>query len=130
MKELVLVTGITGQGSISTDVLATADWVRIVSFVGTEVSLAFFKAGFRVRGTVRSAQKAEQWIARFPKYKSDFEHAVVEDIGKSGAFDDAIKGVEIVAHTASPFHFNLTDNEKDMLIPAIQGTLVRLRDYL
>lgn len=102
-KGLVLVTGITG-------------------FVGTAVALAFFNEGYSVRGTCRSRSKAEEWIAMFPQHKSKFEYAIVEDIVNPHAFDEAVKGADIIAHTASPFHSNMTDNEKDFLLPAITGT--------
>ncbi|KAL9011086.1 MAG: hypothetical protein Q9180_009228, partial [Flavoplaca navasiana] len=42
-----------------------------------------------------------------------------------GAFDEAVKSdppFEWVIHTASPFHFNITDTKKDLLDPAIIGT--------
>lgn len=40
-----------------------------------------------------------------------FEHAVV-----------STPPFEAVIHTASPFHFNVTDTKKDLLDPAINGT--------
>ncbi|KAF7340241.1 NAD-P-binding protein [Mycena venus] len=100
---VVLVTGITG-------------------FIGTHTALAFLEAGYTVRGTARSAAKAEDWIARFSQHKAQYEYAVVEDIAASGAFDEAVKGCTIIAHIASPAHWNQNDNETDLLIPAINGT--------
>lgn len=50
---------------------------------------------------------------------------IVEDIAKEGAFEKAVKSdppFEAVIHTASPFHFNVTDTKKDLLDPAIIGT--------
>lgn len=46
------------------------------------------------------------------------------DIAVEGAFDEAVKidGLEAVIHTASPFHFNVTDTKKDLLDPAVIGT--------
>ncbi|KAF5370905.1 hypothetical protein D9615_009806 [Tricholomella constricta] len=103
VKHVVLVTGTTG-------------------FVGTQVSLAFLEAGYIVRGTARSLEKGKAWIAKFPQQAHNFEIAVVPDMTAANAYDEAIKGVDIVAHTSSPFHYEVKDNEKDMLIPAIQGT--------
>lgn len=51
---------------------------------------------------------------------------IVEDIAQEGAFDKAVVSdppFEAVVHTASPFHYNVTDPEKDMLQPAINGTV-------
>ena len=58
-----------------------------------------------------------------PKDKLDF--VIVEDIAKPGAFDKAIVSdppFETVIHTASPFHFNVTDPQKELLDPAVIGT--------
>ena len=46
------------------------------------------------------------------------------DIAQEGAFDEAVKIPDLAAviHTASPFHFNVTDTKKDLLDPAIIGT--------
>lgn len=41
---------------------------------------------------------------------------------QDGAFDEAVKGVDAVAHTASPFHMN-ADEPKELFDPAINGTL-------
>jgi len=51
---------------------------------------------------------------------------VVEDIAKEEAFNEAIKSdppFDYVLHTASPFHFNVQDPVKDLLDPAIKGTI-------
>jgi nucleoside-diphosphate-sugar epimerase len=60
-------------------------------------------AGYRVRGTVRSASKAAWMKDLFEsRYGADkFEVVEVPDIEKEGAFDEAIKGVAGVAHIAS-----------------------------
>ena len=53
------------------------------------------------------------------------DFVIVEDIAKEGAFNEAVKSdppFEAVIHTASPFHFNVTDPKKDLLDPAIIGT--------
>ncbi|KAF2773916.1 flavonol reductase [Teratosphaeria nubilosa] len=57
-----------------------------------------------------------------PEYESQLSFAIVEDIAQPGAFDEAVKGVDGVIHTASPFTFDVQDFEKDLLIPAINGT--------
>ena len=45
----------------------------------------------------------------------NFTYEIVKDIAVKGAFDDALKKhpeVTVFLHTASPFHFNVTDIEK------------------
>ena len=43
-------------------------------------------------------------------------------MAKPGALDEAVKGVDGVIHTASPFVLQVEDNERDLLDPAIKGT--------
>ncbi|KAF8483266.1 hypothetical protein F5888DRAFT_1812399 [Russula emetica] len=46
---------------------------------------------------------------KFSHYGDRFELVFVEDITKDGAFDDAVKGVDTIAHIASPFHYKSTN---------------------
>lgn len=49
----------------------------------------------------------------------------MEDIAQPDAFSEAVKSdppFEAVIHTASPFHYNVTDVQKQLLDPAIIGT--------
>ncbi|KAH7096848.1 hypothetical protein BKA62DRAFT_675564 [Auriculariales sp. MPI-PUGE-AT-0066] len=55
------------------------------SFTGVHAATALLARGYRVRGTVRSAAKA-----------------FVPDVAQPGAFDEAVLGVDAVAHLASP----------------------------
>ncbi|KAI5474498.1 ketoreductase [Pseudohyphozyma bogoriensis] len=99
--EFALITGVSG-------------------FLGCATALVFLERGVKVRGTVRSVEKANAWRAKYPQYGSDMlELVIVKDIGVAGAFDDAIKGVTRVVHTASPFHFA---NATDLITPALEGT--------
>ncbi|VDB84657.1 unnamed protein product [Peniophora sp. CBMAI 1063] len=77
--------------------------------------------GYSVRGTVRSAAKGVFLEKLFAEYGDKFEIAVVEDITKEGAFDEAVKGVDVVQHTASPFHFNFSHPD-ELIKPAVHGT--------
>ncbi|WVR07580.1 hypothetical protein IAU60_004622 [Kwoniella sp. DSM 27419] len=100
---LVLVTGASG-------------------FISSHTVEAFLDEGYNVRGTVRSREKGEYLRNLFECKKGKFDYAIVEDIGQQGAFDEAVKGVDGVAHMASPFHFNAVEPE-ELFTPAIQGTV-------
>ncbi|KAG8712620.1 methylglyoxal reductase (NADPH-dependent) gre2 [Ceratobasidium sp. 394] len=89
-------------------------------FIAVWVCKTFLEAGYTVRGTVRSASKGDYLVDLF---KSDkFSYVIVEDIAKDGAFDEAVKGVDAVAHTASPFHFQ-ADDPQTLIEPAVKGTV-------
>lgn len=76
--------------------------------------------------TVRSTDKGQKILDNHPKVNKDrLDFVIVEDIAKTGAFDRAVQSnppFEAIIHTASPFHFNVTDTKKDLLDPAIIGT--------
>ncbi|KAI6901347.1 NAD(P)-binding protein, partial [Hortaea werneckii] len=82
--------------------------------------------GHSVVTTVRSQDKAKKIADNHAQYGPDkLSFAIVEDIAKEGAFDQAVVSdppFETVIHTASPFHFNVTDVQKELLDPAIIGT--------
>lgn len=75
---------------------------------------------------MRSKAKFDKIKEAHPKTtKEQLDYVLVEDIAKEGAFDEAIKSdppFEAVIHTASPFHFNVTDIQKELLDPAYIGT--------
>ncbi|KAI0059358.1 NAD-P-binding protein [Artomyces pyxidatus] len=91
-------------------------------FVAAWVVRKLLEAGYAVRGTVRSASKGTHLKNTFAKYGDKFEVFVVDDITKDGAFDEAVQGVDIVEHTASPFHFAAKEPD-DLIIPAVRGTV-------
>lgn len=78
---------------------------------------------YKVIGSVRNTEKGEA-LAR-DLNSSDFNYEIVPDMTSKGSFDEALKKhpeVSVFLHTASPFHFAAKDMEKEMLIPAIEGT--------
>ena len=81
--------------------------------------------------TVRSQEKADGIRKAYPNASKDqLDFAIVPDVEPAGAFDEAVVSdppFEAVIHTASPFHFNVTDVKKDLLDPAINGTTGILR---
>lgn len=102
-ESLILITGGTG-------------------FVATWVINEFLAHGYRVRTTVRNTAKGEDVKSTHAKYSARLEIAIVDDITRIGAFDEAVKGVAGVVHTASPFVTEVENNERDLLHPAIEGT--------
>lgn len=77
---------------------------------------------YSVVGTVRSDEKGQFFVDKYP----DFKYEIVKDLSKLDAFDHVFKAhsdVDYVLHTASPFTFNVTDPQKDLIDPAINGTV-------
>jgi len=98
---LVLVTGISGYAA---------------SYVAQEL----LEQGYTVRGTVRNVKKADGVRKLFEGKK--VELVEVPDIAQSD-MTEAMQGVQFVMHVASPYHFKINDPKKDMLDPAVKGTI-------
>lgn len=91
-------------------------------FIAMHILKQLFEAGYKVKATVRSDDKAEFIKKAFPEFVDKVSFVLVPDIVADNAFDEAVVGVDYVVHTASPFHFKVTDPVKDLLDPAIKGT--------
>ncbi|KAJ3517039.1 hypothetical protein NLJ89_g757 [Agrocybe chaxingu] len=85
--------------------------------------------GYTVRGAVRSDVKGRKLREYFGPYEDRVEWVVVEDITKEGAFDEAVKNVDAIEHTASPLSAT-TDDPNELINPAVNGTLGVLKSAL
>jgi len=94
----------------------------INGFVAVHTAVKYLENGWNVRGTVRSADKGDKAIALpvFKQYKDKIDYVIVEDLIK-GDFSEALKGVDAIAHCASPWHFN-GKKWAEYRDPAVQGT--------
>lgn len=94
-------------------------------FIAQHIVGQLLEQNYKVIGTARSQEKIDNLKEQFGN-NPNFTMEIVEDIAIPDAFDEAIKkhanDIKVVLHTASPFHFNTTDVEKDLLIPAVNGT--------
>ncbi|KAL7946727.1 hypothetical protein V8C42DRAFT_364041 [Trichoderma barbatum] len=99
-------------------------------FIGSHVVKQFLERGFRVRGAVRDVAKSAFLLDEvFPEYASrgDFEIVSVPDLGKPGAYNDAIlgSGIAAIVHVASPMTF---DPDPNNVIPkTIEGVMSLLK---
>jgi len=113
VKDLVVVTGITG-------------------FVGIHAAVLALQAGYRVRGTLRRSDQIDR-IKALPEiqpYLEDLEFASVPDIGKEDAYNSALEGAKYVLHIASPLPFETTNPEElqdKIVTPAVNGTIGLLK---
>ncbi|KAH7104768.1 NAD(P)-binding protein [Auriculariales sp. MPI-PUGE-AT-0066] len=94
-------------------------------FLGAHVCRTFLARGYQVRGTVRSPPKGDYLRNLFEaEFPGAFTYVIVKDISEPGAFDEAVKGVDAIAHTASPLELVSDDTDPDVLIkPAVGGTI-------
>ncbi|KII85574.1 hypothetical protein PLICRDRAFT_178626 [Plicaturopsis crispa FD-325 SS-3] len=104
----VLVTGITG-------------------YIASHVAQQLLQAGYSVRGTTRTAQKATFLREKFTREYGEGRIEIIEipDVTVEGALDQAIKGVSGVAHIASDI--SMSENVDEVVGPVVRGTLSVLR---
>ncbi|TFY75822.1 hypothetical protein EWM64_g8190 [Hericium alpestre] len=91
-------------------------------FIAVWLVQRLLQKGYIVRGTVRSEKKAVHLRELFKSYGEKLELVVVEDITKEGAFDEAVKGMDLVEHTSSPFHHRVSHPD-ELIGPAVKGTV-------
>jgi dihydroflavonol-4-reductase len=104
-RPTVLITGISG-------------------FIARHCAVEMLKAGYGVRGTVRSLSRGEEVRASLAKHAdvSRLEFAAA-DLESDAGWREAVTGCAHVLHVASPFPAKQPRDEQDLIRPAVQGTL-------
>jgi dihydroflavonol-4-reductase len=83
------------------------------------------RGDIRVRGTVRRAASADH-LRGLPGASERLE-LVEADLTAPDSFGAAVKGCAVVFHTASPYVIQVDDPQRDLVDPAVNGTLGVLR---
>ncbi|MCU1422518.1 MAG: Cholesterol dehydrogenase [Microbacteriaceae bacterium] len=110
-RELVLVTG--GSG-----------------FIAGHCILRLLEQGYRVRTTVRSLAREESARAVLEAagmVNGDSLEFVPADLTTDVGWAEALAGVDLVLHVASPVQPGHVENEDDLIVPAREGALRVLR---
>ncbi|VAV94796.1 NADPH-dependent methylglyoxal reductase (D-lactaldehyde dehydrogenase) [hydrothermal vent metagenome] len=108
-KQTVLVTGATG-------------------FIAKHCILRLLDAGYQVRGSVRSMDRADSLRDVLGKHADVTDLSLVElDLMSDAGWADAVQGCAFVQHVASPFPAADPKHEDDLIIPAREGALRALR---
>ncbi len=107
MSDTILLTGISG-------------------FIAKHVALAFLKAGYAVRGTLRRLDRADEVRAALRPHLDaaalDRLSFVQADLEADMGWAEAMAGVAALVHTASPFPIEQPADEQILIRPAVEGT--------
>jgi len=93
-------------------------------FVASHIVRELLARGYRVRGTVRSLAKDKELapLRALPGATERLELVEADLLGAS-AFDGPAAGCEYVLHTASPYALDVKDPQRDLVDPAVNGTV-------
>ncbi len=97
-------------------------------FIASHIVRELLERGYSVRGTVRSLSDPAKvdFLAALPGAAERLT-LVEADLLVEGSFDSAAAGCDVVMHTASPYLVNVRDPQRDLVDPAVNGTLNVLR---
>ncbi|BBZ47222.1 dihydroflavonol-4-reductase [Mycobacterium parmense] len=99
-------------------------------FVGSHCVFALLNAGYRVRTTVRSAQReadVRNMVERAGATPGDSLTFAVADLTSDAGWPEAMDGSTFVLHVASPYPADEPPDEDEVILPARDGTLRVLR---
>lgn len=93
-------------------------------FIAKHIVRELLESGYGVRAAVRSATRRAQVEALFPDAGIEF---VSLDLTSDEGWDAALRGVDALMHTASPFPTAPPKDPQDLIRPAVDGTRRALR---
>ncbi|MEL7344343.1 MAG: aldehyde reductase [Pseudomonadota bacterium] len=104
----------------------------VTGFIAKRIAFDLLEDGYNVRGTLRDPARGDEVLAALRDKLSDSElldrlSFVQADLGSDDGWDAAMKRVDAVIHTASPFPMSQPDNVDDIVRPALEGTLRVMR---
>ena len=94
----------------------------VTGFIGAHVARDLLAKGYHVHGTVRT-NKPER-VQHLTSLDLPGTLQIFEaDLLKEGSFDAALEGCKYAIHVASPYSVSVKDPQKELVDPAVKGTL-------
>ncbi len=102
-------------------------------YIGKHVTLQLLNQGYEVRASVRNLSKSAEVIDAVSPHLVDNSNLdsrltfVELDLEKDSGWSDALNGIDVLMHTASPFPIASPKDENELIRPAVDGTLRALK---
>lgn len=102
-------------------------------YIAKHIVLQLLEAGYQVCGSVRSLARSQEIMnAVRPHLSEGFEleknlSFVELDLSSDAGWLEAMSGIDVLMHTASPFPMSPPKHEEDLIRPAVDGTLRALK---
>jgi len=101
-------------------------------YIARHILVRLLGAGYDVRASLRDAGKGAALMAEVTPHLADAAAAgrvsfVSLDLGQDAGWTDALRGVDALVHTASPFPMDAPKSEDELITPAVDGTRRALR---
>ena len=131
--EAKLNDNINGNGSFhSSDNKDTVVVTGASGFVASWTIKYLLEKGYRVIGTVRGDPTSDKykWIIDLDESNNNLISLVQADLLLDGVFDECIERADYVLHIASPYITSYDDPQKELVDPAVNGTLNVLKSCL
>jgi dihydroflavonol-4-reductase len=98
-------------------------------YIGKHITLQLLNQGYEVRASVRKLSKSDEVRNAVTPHLIDSNNLnsrltfVELDLEKDSGWDEALKGIDVLMHTASPFPLVIPANEEELIRPAVDGTI-------
>jgi dihydroflavonol-4-reductase len=102
-------------------------------YIGKHIALQLLNQGYDVRASIRSLFKSDEVRSAVLPHLLDSSNVdsrltfVELDLEKDSGWEEALKGVDVLMHTASPFPIASPKDENELIRPAVDGTLRALK---
>lgn len=93
----------------------------ITGFIGAQITTDLLNKGYTVHGTLR--KNTPEKIAHLPTDAPGTLKVFEADLLTPNSFDEATKDCKYAIHVASPYVMNVKDPQRDLVDPALKGTL-------
>jgi dihydroflavonol-4-reductase len=110
--------------NILEDAMKTVLLTGVTGFLGGHLAVALLRAGYKVRGSLRTPSRSAETIKAIEAAGGDVTHLefVELDLTKDAGWAEACQDADYLVHAASPFVTSMPKDKSDLITPAVEGT--------